>query len=83
MMAPEDCALRTREMLLVKTPPGGEKPGNEAVWFPADVLARAGSAATAINRSAEPAVISRPIRADERATFVFADCKIVFFPKAQ
>src|SRR5713226_9348825 len=45
MTAPEDCALRASERVLVKTPPGGEKPGNEAVWFPADVLAREVSAA--------------------------------------
>src|SRR5258708_24930665 len=138
MTAPEDCALRASERVLVKTPPGGEKPGHEAVWFPADGLARAGSAATAINRRAERTVISRhvfsvvgtsrcdvraacsgatssnaivagvfvppaatragmaqraiptiplntcisrPIRADERAFIIFADCKIIFSRK--
>src|SRR6266852_7713690 len=74
MTAPEDCALRTSERALVKTPPGGEKPGHEAVWFPADVLARAGSAATGINRSAEPTVISRPIRTDERGGVIKCGC---------
>src|SRR5713101_397893 len=74
MMAPEDCALRASERVLVKTPPGGEKPGNEAVWLPADVLARAGSDATAINRSAEPTVISRPIRTDERGGVIKCGC---------
>src|SRR6266851_2520768 len=59
MTAREDCALRTSERVLVNTPPGGEKPGKEAVWFPADVLARAGSAVTAIHTRAEPTVISR------------------------
>src|SRR6266567_4802089 len=74
MTAPEDCALRTSERALVKTPPGGENPGNEAFWFPADVLARAGSAVTASNRSAEPAIISRPIQADERGGVIKCGC---------
>src|SRR6266702_7569240 len=74
MTAPEDCALRTSERALVKTPPGGEKPGNDAFWFPANVLARAGSAVTASNRSAEPAIISRPIQADERGGVIKCGC---------
>src|SRR5712692_716313 len=74
MTAPEDCALRTTERVLVKTPPGGEKPGNEAVWIPADVLARAGSAATTIHRGAAPTVISRPIQADERGGVIKCGC---------
>ncbi len=78
MTALADCALRTSEKVLVNTPPGGEKPGNEAVRFPAGVLARAASAATATRRRIGPAVISRAIRADRRATFIFADCKMVF-----
>src|SRR5258707_1042047 len=81
MTAPEDCALRTSERALVKTPPGGEKPGNDAFWFPADVLAKAGSAVTAISRSAKPAVISRPIQADERGIIIFADSKLVVFSR--